>query len=227
MNSNNTESNSKRNILNRFTTIPFLMDMLIRKHLTLLNPASWEDKNDTIPMDLYKKKKKKESIYALCMTNKRETIHHWNSFASGSSGCCVEFDHNKLIGEIEKFKREKNSANNISCEKVKYKQIKDLQDIGTSGIEDLPFLKRYPFHPEQEFRIVMLSNDEQKETFDIPISLDVINKITIAYKMPESVFKSVKKCIEKIAPDFKGEINRSTLLKNDEWISFFENQISA
>ena len=33
--------------LNRFTTLPVLLDLLKRKRLVLLDPAVWEDKNDS------------------------------------------------------------------------------------------------------------------------------------------------------------------------------------
>jgi hypothetical protein len=32
--------------LNRFTSIPFLIDLLKREKLSLLNPSFWEDYND-------------------------------------------------------------------------------------------------------------------------------------------------------------------------------------
>ena len=209
-------SNMKPKFLNRFTTIPFLIDLLKRKQLTLLNPDLWEDDNDKATIELYRKKKNKTSIYALCLTDDTETIHHWNTFASGTSGCCIEFHYDKLIDQISK-----NDA--VTYGKIKYVKIKDLKTLKIKT-EKLPYLKRYPFRPEKEFRIIMLSNEEQKESFDIPISLDSIKRITITNKLPESVFKSVKQDIIKISSELKEKINHSTLFDNPTWKKYFDSQ---
>ncbi len=52
--------------LNRFTTLPVLLDLLERKKLVLLDPKSWDDKNDTEVILAYKKKAKIENLFALC-----------------------------------------------------------------------------------------------------------------------------------------------------------------
>ena len=43
--------------LNRFTSLPVLLDLLKRRKIVLLDPASWEDKNDTEILIEYKKRK--------------------------------------------------------------------------------------------------------------------------------------------------------------------------
>jgi len=88
--------------LNRFTTLPVLLDFLERKKLVLLDPKSWDDKNDTEVILAYKEKKGIEKLFALCFTHDYETIHHWKTFANGSSGCCIEFDADKLIQIFKK-----------------------------------------------------------------------------------------------------------------------------
>ena len=72
--------------LNRFTSLPYLIDMLEKNELTLLDPSGWEDKNERITIEQYKEHNGYESIYALCMTDKAETYHHWNAFTNGDSG---------------------------------------------------------------------------------------------------------------------------------------------
>jgi len=196
--------------LNRFTEIQYLKKLLKQKKLTLLNPElSWKDCNDKEAMELYRENKNKKSIYALCLTDERETIHHWNTFAGGKNGCCIEFNYDKLINAIQR--------EGVISRSVEYYKIKDLRDL-ESIIEQLPFLKRCPFRPEKEFRIVALCDEPQKKTFDIPIPLDSIQKITITQQLPESDYKNVEECIKSIYPEFKGIINHSTLLKNSKWI---------
>ncbi len=43
--------------LNRYTTLPVLLDLLQRKKLTLLNPEFWEEKNDSEIILEYKRRK--------------------------------------------------------------------------------------------------------------------------------------------------------------------------
>ncbi|PBQ34576.1 hypothetical protein CNR22_23285 [Sphingobacteriaceae bacterium] len=207
-------STSQDNFLNRFTTIPFLMDMLTRQKLTLLNPAFWEDYNDRVTMDLYKNKKKAGSIYALCLSDRRETIHHWTAFANGTSGCCIEFDRKKLIECLDKTK-------SLSHGKVKYVKINDLADYG-SNIKQLPYLKRDPFEPEREYRIIALGKEDQKPAFDVPLDINCIRRITLSSRLPDPVFNSVKDGLMNLAPEFKGRISHSTLLGNPKWINHFK-----
>ena len=44
--------------LHRYTSLPVLLDMLVNKRITLLDPASWEDRNDSFYVEKYKEIKK-------------------------------------------------------------------------------------------------------------------------------------------------------------------------
>lgn len=163
---------------------------------------------------MYRKAKKAKAIYALCLTYKNETIHHWNAFASGTSGCCIEFSPAKLIELLDR--------NNILHGKAEYVRVRDLPKL-THSIEQLPFVKREPFTPESEYRIIVTSNKKQEACRDIDIDLDIIRKITVSNKMPETVYTSFKESLLSIAPDFRGKIYRSTLYNNSRWINHFRN----
>lgn len=197
--------------LNRFTTIPFLIDMLSRETLTLLNPDFWEDYNDRVTVKAYQTETKSESIYALCLTDRNETIHHWNAFSNGTSGCCIEFNPEKLFAILNKDK-------NIVHDKVEYINIRDIK---SSNRSKLPYLKRKPFNPENEYRIIATSSKAQAPTYDVKIDLGIIRKITLSSKLPESVFESLMDVIQNINPNFKGQISHSTLFKNSRWINYF------
>jgi hypothetical protein len=54
--------------LNRYTTLPVLLDLLKRQRLVLLDPKSWEDRNDAGVMREYKKRKKARRLFALCFS---------------------------------------------------------------------------------------------------------------------------------------------------------------
>lgn len=200
--------------LNRFTTIPFLIDLLKRKKLTLLNPGLWEDYNDRETMEVYRRKIKAESIYALCLTHQSETIHHWNAFASGSGGCCIELSPAKLFAILEKNK-------DITHGKTEYVRIKDLSDFEPAK---LPYFKRHPFEPEKEYRIIATSDKKQEAVFDIDIDLDIIRRITISNKVPKSIFDSIEDVLLQINPAHKIKISHSTLYNNPAWKNHFRNQ---
>lgn len=199
--------------LNRYTTLPFLLDMLTRRKLTLLNPEFWEDYNDRKTLRVYKEMSGSKSLYALCLSHKQETVHHWNAFANGTSGCCIEFSFNKLISMIE-------VESNIKHGEVKYVKVAALAEYSRDKYEKLPFLKRYPFKNENEYRIILTSMEEQYPAIDINLNIDSIRKITISNKLPKSTYTSVKKMLLRLEPGLK-KINRSTLYDNPTWINHF------
>jgi hypothetical protein len=199
--------------LNRFTTLPFLFDLLVNESLVFLNPDTWEDYNDRVSINAYKEKINVNSIYALCLSRKRETIHHWNAFAAGTSGCCIEFDFGKMIKKIEDFQ-------GLAHGQVQYKTLKALSNLSNEK-DKLPFMKRQAFKPEQEYRFIVTSLEEQKPFTAIPIDIDCINRVTVTCKVPKGVFISIKETILCIKPNFNGKIIHSTLLKNTKWAKFF------
>lgn len=171
--------------LNRFTTIPFLIDLLQRRKLTLVNPNFWEDYNDRETMEFYRKKSNSNSIYALCLTHKSETVHHWNAFANGTAGCCIEFSPGRLFEILDRMPE-------VIHGKAVYKSLNELSAFQT---DELPFFKRIPFRPENEYRIIVTSDMPQEATFDIDIDLSVIRKITISNKIPIAIFESLEKVL--------------------------------
>jgi len=80
----------------RYTNIPALLYLRKERKITLLNPASWNDKNGSYFLLLYREKKHLQSVLALCFTPAFETYHHLRLFAEGSSGVCISFNQEKL-----------------------------------------------------------------------------------------------------------------------------------
>ena len=211
-----TPKTTKIEKLNRFTTLPFLFDMLLRKQLTLLNPDSWEDYNDRITIKAYKNKVNAKSIYALCLTHKSETVHHWNAFANGPSGCCIEFNYPKIKLLLD-------NRPNVRHSESEYIKVSSISTYSTDNFKALPFIKRLPFKPENEYRIIATSNNNQNPCFDIPINLNIINKITLSNKLPEISFNSVRSALGKLQPTLLSKIHRSTLYDNSTWVNYFSN----
>jgi hypothetical protein len=204
--------NSNITRLNRFTTLPVLLDFLERKKLVLLDPKSWDDKNDTEVILAYKEKKGIEKLFALCFTHDYETIHHWKTFANGSSGCCIEFDADKLIQIFKKAK--------LRHGIVEYKKIKEATP-NSFKIHQMPFIKRKPYECEQEYRIIW-EGDTDTNVFELDVPLDTINKITISQQMPEQVFITIKNLLKKTFDDPEKRISRSTIYENQRWINSFK-----
>jgi hypothetical protein len=58
-----------------------VVDLLQTKELALVNPASWDDRNDAYYIEQYAHVKGIASTYALCLAQAPETYHHWREVA--------------------------------------------------------------------------------------------------------------------------------------------------
>ena len=192
--------------------------MLKRKRLVLLTPESWEDKNDTEILSVYKERKGVNKLFVLCFSEGDETIHHWKAFADGISGCCVEFNQQKLIRLI---KRTAERTSGIRYRMVKYKKISELKD-GQINVEEIPFTKRWPYRCEAEFRIIW-EGDTAEDFYEIEFDLSIISKITISQRMPHHVYQTIKNHLRAVCNDPDQRINRSTLYENKRWIEKFKD----
>jgi len=201
------------NKLNRFTTLPFLLDLLKTGKLILLSPKTWEDHNDTDILMDYKDKKKIAGLLALCFTDQNETIHHWKAFSSGESGCCIEFDKNKLLALLSKDKR-------IEHKKVKYPTVINIRTVAT---DDIPFTKRFPYKCEQEYRVIM-KHEENILFHPIVIPLNLITKITLSPILPKSTFDTIKEVLQSLIGEHNIPINHSSLFENRDWIDGFKKR---
>ena len=133
----------RKQYLRRYTDIPTLISLLCKRKITLLDPASWDDKNDSRFLALYKQKKKLRSVLALCFIQANERYHHWRVFANGAAGACIRFDRPKLLKVVEKQKGvQKGPVTYLTRAKTRDKP----PEVG-----ELPFLKRYGFKDENEF----------------------------------------------------------------------------
>jgi len=160
-------------------------------------------------MQQYKKKKEAKTVLALCFAETHETYHHWRVFSHGPDGVCIEFDKNALI----------KAFNNDECVKarsVTYKEIKTLS-AARPEIDSLPFVKRFPYSDEKEFRIVYTDTEKEDEFKRYDFSLSSIRRINLSPWMPFSLSDSVKKTIKLIEHCDSLSISRSTLIENEQW----------
>jgi hypothetical protein len=196
-------------IIRRYTDIPALVYLLRERVITLLDPQTWDDSNDSYYLSLYKEKKKLQCVLALCFTQVSERYHHWRVFADVSSGVCIRFLSAELLKVISNKRGVRLQAvNYLTLEESRRKNLKS---------QELPFTKRYPFEDEQEFRIIYESKTENTSTLNIPIPLSCIDGITLSPWIPKELVAHVRDMIRGIDGCSKIKIVRSTLVGNDEW----------
>ena len=97
-------------------------------------------------MRLYKEKNELDTLLAVCFSQEAETYHHWSVFASGSSGVCISFKKEELLAELEQYE-------GVRARVVSYIQLNELEQTSRK-VNNLPFMKRAPFRPESEFRVI-------------------------------------------------------------------------
>ena len=133
-------------------------------------------------------------------------------FADGSSGICIRFERSKLIAAIKK-------QTGTTAKDVEYLT---LEDIGKKKlkVDQLPFLKRYPYEDESEFRVIYESKATKKNSLDIAIPLSCIDRIILSPWIPRALTTHVKDTIRDIDGCKSVEVVRSTLISNERWKSF-------
>jgi hypothetical protein len=198
--------------LHRYTQLAPLIHLLHRKRLTLLSPTKWDDKNDAYYLEVYRRLQNLGSVLALCFAESRETYHHWHVFAGNSSGVCLEFDRDALSRSVCE-------TPGIKCGYVTYRKIRNLRREHPKTSE-LPFVKRYPFKDEREFRLIYEDVEPMLEAKDVLFDPLALSKITLNPWMPQAVFESVKAHLRIIDNWSHVSIRRTTLVDNDKWKSF-------
>ncbi|MGO8627710.1 hypothetical protein ACC807_14900 [Rhizobium ruizarguesonis] len=194
----------------RYTNLAAAIHLLQSRKITLLNPASWDDKNDAHFMAEYKRLRAVESVLAICFAAAPETYHHWRVFSHGTDGVCISFDRRPLLSAFKK-------QSGMAMGKMSYERVDTVAGWSELKIAQLPFLKRKPYEPEKEFRVVYESKTEQREFFDVPIELGWINTITLSPWMPTALQSAVSNTLRAIKGCEGLTIVRSTLVGRASW----------
>jgi hypothetical protein len=196
-------------LLRRYTDIPALIHLLTTRKITLLDPEFWDDKNDSHFLTLYREKKSLATVLALCFTQTSETYHHWRVFAEGSSGICLTFDKDKLLSAMTK-------RPGVTARAVRYLKLTQIRSRRLK-VDDLPFLKRFPYGDEREFRIIYESDRVKTPALGIAIPISCIKRITLSPWIPAALTGPVKDTIRGIRGCRHLKIARSTLIGNEQW----------
>lgn len=204
---------TRPSLLHRYTDLAALLDILSQKRLVLLDPGHWSDKNDVHFMAIYKQKRRLGTLLALCFTSKFETYHHWSVFAPGNSGVCIRFKRHVL-------ERHLGAVPGVRFGDVQYKELQAF-DCAQVSLEDIPFLKRFPYRDEKEFRAIFTAEDSQAVKA-VPFDLDAIDRIVLSPWLPAPLVATIKTVIRSIDGCQDLKVYQTTLLSNDSWRSKVE-----
>nr|WP_244647383.1 DUF2971 domain-containing protein [Sphingomonas sp. CFBP 13728] len=182
--------------------------MLVKERITLLNPSSWEDENDIAFLEAYRLKRNLPAVFATCFTQAPETFHHWSVFANGHEGVRINIDKEKLLEGLRKDPC-------YSWGEVEYKTYEQLENITDLSLFNLPFLKRYAFTHEDEFRIVYDCSDAKKKSHDIKLKREWIKDITLSPWLHPALIDPIKEAIKSL-PHCKDLTIKKTNLRNSE-----------
>ncbi|MBF4360445.1 DUF2971 domain-containing protein, partial [Vibrio anguillarum] len=91
-------------------------------------------------------------------------------FTSRENGVCIVFDRDKFESFLDE-------QTDLKHDSVRYMQL-DKMRKNTPQIEELPFLKRYAFTDESEYRLIFTSKRQMKVK-DIPLPINAIRKISV------------------------------------------------
>ncbi len=195
-----------RKFLRRYTSLSVAIDIIKNSHLVLLDPSSWDDKNDCYFIEIYKERLKRSSVQAACFTKASETYHHWRIFTQGSEGICIEFDRERLEGCLI-------GQDGIRFDEVEYLTVEQLK---RKNVNDLPFVKRVGYGDEREWRIFSDIQDGDSRTRVVKISPDCISRIIINPWMPSSLASNVRSILKKLVVS-KLKIEKSGLTNSALW----------
>lgn len=187
-----------------------MIHLLRYRELTLLDPRSWDDKNDSYYLDQYREKKGLKSVLALCFTQANETYHHWRVFAPGSAGVCIRFNAAALAPALRKVP-------GLRLKPVEYLSVAELRKTRITSSR-LPFLKRAAFQPENEVRLLWESKAEERTWLPVPIGLDAVSRVTLSPWLHPVLAEEVKALLKSVDGCAKLKVYRSTLISNAEWM---------
>ncbi len=200
-----------RRTLRRYTDLPGLLYLLGGKKITLLDPRTWDDTNDSYYLLQYKEKKELKTVLALCLTAAEETYHHWRVFSHGSSGICIHFDREMLLETFSKRR-------GFSVQFVEYRRVRDVRRGNlVPQIVELPFLKRAGFSDEAEIRVIFESKAKELSYLDVPFDLGAIKKITLSPWLNARLSATVKAAVSAVEGCEDLNVRRSTLVGNSIW----------
>ncbi|WP_145975068.1 DUF2971 domain-containing protein [Cereibacter sphaeroides] len=201
--------------IRRYMTIASLIDVLRQKKLALLNPDSWDDRNDRLFMQKYKDYKGAAGLYGMCAALRGETYHHWKIFGGGASGACLVLDRKTL--EIYFNELQKQRGKRVRYGEVSYLTLEKVKALTPHHIDNLPFFKRYGFRAEREYRVIIETDSAQESAIFIDFPLEAIKAIRLNPWLYDSQVTSLKDTIRDLPGCTRLKVMPSKLINSATW----------
>jgi len=189
--------------------------MLSSRTITLLDPRTWDDRNDAFFMSQYKDRKNLGTLLALCFSQVPETYHHWHVFSKGPAGVCVVFHRTALLNALYR-------DSGVTADTVEYLTLIRAKKHDFR-LDRLPFLKRAGFEPEGEFRVIYEASTPERPSKGIPIEHSCIQRVFLSPWLHPSLEKSTIQAIRAIEGCETLRVSKSTLISNEQWKTFGRN----
>lgn len=197
-------------VIRRYTSISSAIDTLLRKELALLDPQAWDDRNDRYFMGLYKEKKGVGGLYAVCAAQCRETYHHWRVFTNTADGACIEIRRKPLEDWLSTLPSARFGP-------VDYLVLPKVEGLTTRDVDRLPFVKRHGFAAEDEYRILVETQDAQQPALGIPLPIAWIARVHLNPWLPKTVSDSLKVALKSLPGCSKLPVLKSQLIDSSRW----------
>lgn len=197
-------------LVRRYTSISAVIDILRRKKLPLLDPQSWDDRNDRHFMTLYKESKRLGGIYGLCAAACPETYHHWRVFTNSADGACLEIRREPLENSLKK-------VSGVRFGIVEYLKLDQVESLTKSDVGRLPFVKRAGFSAEAEYRIIAEKTEDQETAFSVKFPVSMINCIYLNPWLPKTIVQSLKTTLQSLPGCSNVRVSRSLLIDSARW----------
>jgi hypothetical protein len=206
---------SPRADLRRYTHLPAALHMLRHRTLTLLDPSTWDDSNDSFYVSEYKRRKALKTTLAICLSGAHESYHYWKVFAGHASGVCIRLRQGMLLKALK-------GVPGITVGRMDYRKRTAARRRALS-LEEFPFVKRAAFSDEKEVRVLYESATESRSSLDVPIPLKCIGRVTLSPWLPKGLVAATKELIHSIDGCSHVEVVRSTIINSEEWKNIARN----
>jgi hypothetical protein len=194
----------------RYTSIAATIDILRRKELPLLDPQTWDDRNDRYFMNLYKDARKIGGLYGLCAATCSETYHHWRVFTACADGACIEIKRQAFEASLA-------ALPGVRFGDIEYLKLEEVEKLSSTDQFRLPFIKRLGFQPEDEYRIIAETAESQRPALTVEFPLHLIKKIHLNPWLPASIAESIVSTIHELPGCNKISVSRSHLIDSGRW----------
>ena len=204
-----------RAYLRRYTHLPAAIHMLRSKSLTLLDPSTWDDSNDTFYVGEYKRRRNLKSVLAICLSGADESYHYWRVFAGQPSGVCIRLRQGTLLKSLS-------AVPNVTFGAMDYRPMTAARKRELS-VDEFPFVKRNAYIDEKEVRVLWQSSTEERSSLEVPVPIGCIGRVTLSPWLPKSLVESTKAMLQAIEGCSHIEVVRSTIIASEEWKNIARN----